>query len=508
MGEAKHDGLAVPGRAVLAREPGFNLGPVKVSPPTREIVIDGTRHTVEPRVMQVLVVLARAEGAVVSREELIERCWDGRIVGDDAINHAIGKLRQLASSSGDAFTVETIPRVGYRLVAESCSPPSDGAAELDDRDGTRRLSRRMLLGSGIGIGAIAIAGGGWFALRRRRREPPPLAKTYYERGLATRGQGYANEYEQAVGYFRKAVEIDPAYAEAWGALAWSYRVLFATQERQDLRLAVLARSAAQRSIALDADNADAHLALLLLRPSYGRWAEVERGCRGSLQKHSQHSITQFHLAFVLGDTGRWREAIPHMESVCDREPTWPMARVRLFEELSSAGRIEEADARLDEAMRIAPRNGYFWASKIEHLLLTERQSDAAVLLSDKAARPTDDQVVFQQQLIVDAFASGSRDRRRDAVIRLLENGGHPLYAAKTSAMLGELDMAFSLLDATYFGEGPWGARKDDRSPTWPLFSAATAPLRADPRFDRLMERTGLEAFWSRTKTEPDFRQFG
>jgi DNA-binding winged helix-turn-helix (wHTH) protein/tetratricopeptide (TPR) repeat protein len=502
MGEAKHDGLAVPGRAVLAREPGFNLGPVKVSPPTRQILIDDTPHTVEPRVMQLLVVLARAEGAVVSREELIERCWDGRIVGDDAINHAIGKLRQLASASDDAFAIETIPRVGYRLLTQGHPAPSS-EPDTPPRGG---LSRRAMVGSGIG--AIALAAGGWFAILPRRREPLPLAKTYYQRGLATRGQGYANEYEQAVGYFRKAVEIDPTYAEAWGALAWSYRVLFATQEHQDSRLAVLARSAAQRSIALDADNADAHLALLLLRPSYGRWAEVERGCRGSLQKQPQHSITQFHLAFVLGDTGRWREAIPHMESVCDREPTWPMARVRLFEELSSAGRIEEADGRLDEAMRIAPRNGYFWASKIEHLLLTERQSDAAVLLSDKAARPIDDQVVFQQQLIVDAFASGSRDRRRDAITRLLENGEHPLYAAKISAMLDEPDMAFSLLDATYFGEGPWGARKDDRSPTWPLFSAATASLRADARFDRLMERTGLEAFWSRTKTEPDFRRFG
>src|SRR5258708_29584401 len=67
--------------------------------------------------MQVLVALYRAKGAVVSRDDLIARCWEGRIVGEDAINRAIWRLRKLAEADGDAnFTIETIPRVGYRLV--------------------------------------------------------------------------------------------------------------------------------------------------------------------------------------------------------------------------------------------------------------------------------------------------------------------------------------------------------------------------------------------------------
>ena len=501
MGDAKHAGLTVPGRAVLARELGFSLGLVWASPSTRQVTIGATSHTVEPRVMQVLVVLAKARGAVVSRDELIDRCWSGRIVGDDAINHAVGKLRQLAAASGGAFAIETIPRVGYRLIVEGAEPLEPaGRAKAP-------LSRRMLLGSGIGLGAAALAG--LFAIFPGRRKPARLAKAYYERGIATRGQGYANEYEQAVGYFRKAVEIDPNYADAWGALAWSYRVLVASEDRPDsARLAALVNSAAQRAISLDGDNADARLALLLLQPNYRRWAEVERGCRLLLEKQPRHSITQFHLAFILGETGRWRDAIPHMESVCNREPTWPMARARLFEELSNAGRLEEADARLEEAMRVAPRNAYLWSSKIEHLLLTHRQAEAAALLADKAARPIDDdQAVVHQERIMDAFASGSPDERKSTVLRLLEDGAHPLYAAKVAALFGERDTAFSLLDGVYFGRGPWGARRDLRPPTHPLFSAAAASLRSDARFARLLEETGLEAFWRETRTQPDFRRF-
>jgi DNA-binding winged helix-turn-helix (wHTH) protein len=67
--------------------------------------------------MQALVTLARADGAVVSRDELIRQCWGGRIVGNDAINNCISKIRQLSDlGDGSAFEVETIPRVGYRLI--------------------------------------------------------------------------------------------------------------------------------------------------------------------------------------------------------------------------------------------------------------------------------------------------------------------------------------------------------------------------------------------------------
>lgn len=507
MGEEKHDGLVVPGRVMLAREPAFALGTLIISPSTREIINGTERYTIEPRVMQLLVLLSRARGGVLTRDELIDACWDGRIVGDDAINHAIGKLRQIGIERGGAFRIETIPRVGFRLLSEQPSFPEADHAGAREENGNPQPTRRAIIGSGLALGAFAV-GGSLIAYLSRDQTPSRLAKLYYERGLATRGQGYPNEYEQAVAYFRKAVEIDPNYADAWGALAWSYRVLLATgEEANAARLTSLASSAAQRAIELDAKNADARLAMLLLKPNYRRWAEVEAGCRALLAQHPQHSITQFHLAFVLGDTGRWREAVPHMEAVCNREPTWPMARFRLFEELSNIGRLEEADARIHEAMRLAPRNGDFWSSNIDHLLLTGRQADANALLADKTARPNnDDHLVEQQSLIVDAYTKGSTELRKTVVARLLEDTGtHPLWVAKIAAMLGERDTAFELLDGVYLGRGPWSRKMETRPPTHPLFSTATASLRVDGRFERLLMETGLEAFWRETNTAPDFR---
>jgi DNA-binding winged helix-turn-helix (wHTH) protein/Tol biopolymer transport system component len=70
--------------------------------------------------VQVLTVLVHADGAVVSRDELIQQCWGGRAVSEDSINRSIAKIRQLAVFGGSkAFEIETIARVGYRLIEKN-----------------------------------------------------------------------------------------------------------------------------------------------------------------------------------------------------------------------------------------------------------------------------------------------------------------------------------------------------------------------------------------------------
>jgi TolB-like protein/DNA-binding winged helix-turn-helix (wHTH) protein len=113
-------------RVDLAHEPDFLLGRIEVRPSLRELAGESWRETIDRRVMQVLVALARANGKVVSRDDLIESCWDGVIVGDEAINRCISRLRKAAEASGCAFSIETLSRVGYRLkIAESTAAEAE-----------------------------------------------------------------------------------------------------------------------------------------------------------------------------------------------------------------------------------------------------------------------------------------------------------------------------------------------------------------------------------------------
>ena len=101
----------------LASEPRFKIGGVQIDPPASQIGVDGAGVRVEPRVMQVLVALCKAKGEALSRDDLIAMCWSGRVVSDDAIHRCVGALRKAAGAfTPPPFAIETLPRVGYRLV--------------------------------------------------------------------------------------------------------------------------------------------------------------------------------------------------------------------------------------------------------------------------------------------------------------------------------------------------------------------------------------------------------
>src|SRR5579862_7371006 len=150
----------------LAGEATFHLGVLEVSPSTCQVAWPTGRQVLQPRVMQALVVLARAQGGVVSREMLIAECWGGRIVGEDAVTRVMVQLRRLAQGlDGPGYELETIPRVGYRLAAAD----APGAPYERPRKPTM-VGRRAVLAVGA-VAVSAAAAGGALLLHRRWRAP-------------------------------------------------------------------------------------------------------------------------------------------------------------------------------------------------------------------------------------------------------------------------------------------------------------------------------------------------
>jgi DNA-binding winged helix-turn-helix (wHTH) protein len=116
-------------RPSLAQLADFRLGPLTVCPSACRIVAEGMEVRVEAQTMAVLVALAEADGATVTRETLINACWDGRVVSDDAVARTIAKVRSLARGANPVpFTLQTIPKVGYRLIASKPSEEAPTAA--------------------------------------------------------------------------------------------------------------------------------------------------------------------------------------------------------------------------------------------------------------------------------------------------------------------------------------------------------------------------------------------
>ena len=141
----------------LAQEPDFALGSLQVRPSLREVLVSGEREVLEPRVMQVLVALARRPDQVISRDQLIDACWAGRVVGEDAINRCIARVRRLAETHG-GFSVETIARVGYRLTVESAAEaaPHEPVAPPQARNPSRWIVpvivAALMVGAAVYVG--------------------------------------------------------------------------------------------------------------------------------------------------------------------------------------------------------------------------------------------------------------------------------------------------------------------------------------------------------------------
>jgi class 3 adenylate cyclase len=116
-------------RIHLGRAPVIRLGALVIEPSLRRVAHDdGREEIVEPRVMQVLVALAQSGGAILTRDDLLASCWHGVVVGEDAITRVIGRLRRLADGIGEGqFKLETITKVGYRVVPLNPAPESAAA---------------------------------------------------------------------------------------------------------------------------------------------------------------------------------------------------------------------------------------------------------------------------------------------------------------------------------------------------------------------------------------------
>jgi TolB-like protein/DNA-binding winged helix-turn-helix (wHTH) protein/Tfp pilus assembly protein PilF len=108
------------------------FGVFEVDFATRQLRKSGFRIRLQDQPFQVLELLLRTPGQIVTRDELKEKLWssDTFVAFDDGLNTAIKKVRAALSDTADSPRfVETVPRVGYRFIAPVSFP--DEAPEGD-----------------------------------------------------------------------------------------------------------------------------------------------------------------------------------------------------------------------------------------------------------------------------------------------------------------------------------------------------------------------------------------
>jgi Tol biopolymer transport system component/DNA-binding winged helix-turn-helix (wHTH) protein len=166
------------------RRTAFQAGEWVVKPELNSLVKDDIERHIEPKVMKVLLTLASQQNRVVPKEELISAVWPDTFVGDDVLTRCISILRRVTED--DAHTpifIQTVPKVGYRLVAEVSELSEDSTPEITIPDfapatpgevpmeaGASR--RQLILGLVLAAFAIVALVGAILFYRKARNRPP------------------------------------------------------------------------------------------------------------------------------------------------------------------------------------------------------------------------------------------------------------------------------------------------------------------------------------------------
>jgi len=157
----------------------FRVATWVVQPSLNSLSLNGTSVHVEPKVMGVLVCLASRPGEIFSKESILKAVWQDTFVSEGVLTRSISELRRVFQDDArESRIIETIPKRGYRLVAEvsrSTGPASHSVPQPSAsprKTGRRSLSLALL----VAAAALILASLSLALLRERRFQSTPAVK--------------------------------------------------------------------------------------------------------------------------------------------------------------------------------------------------------------------------------------------------------------------------------------------------------------------------------------------
>jgi DNA-binding winged helix-turn-helix (wHTH) protein/Tol biopolymer transport system component len=100
-------------------KPIYEFGPFRIDTAQRVLLREGKPVSLTPKAFEVLMFLVERRGRIVEKDELMNRVWADSFVEEGNLKVTVSMLRKvLEESSGGPQLIETVPRRGYRFVAD------------------------------------------------------------------------------------------------------------------------------------------------------------------------------------------------------------------------------------------------------------------------------------------------------------------------------------------------------------------------------------------------------
>ncbi len=339
-------------------------------------------------------------------------------------------------------------------------------------------------------GAIASEIHGKLALRPQplpaslRPANPEAHLAYWKARYFLHARRDVEAARKSLEYSEQAARLDPNYARAQAALAWSYHTLSSLGGARPSEVSPRAKTAALRAIALDEELAEAHAALGVILFSHDwDWAGAERAVRRAIALNPSDVDARLVWANHLAAFGRVDEAVAEIRRTREMDPLSLVINRDVGRILYYARRYDEALAELGQSRDMQPNSPVvvWWIAKSR---LQKGLADDA-FAADLRTRELDGLKAESLEALRTAY-SGQGLPGYWAKLRqlLLDSGGkHSYDLAEISAYLNDKDEVFRWLEKAY----------EYRASSMPFIGVDPSldAFRSDPRFSALLRRMGL-----------------
>jgi DNA-binding winged helix-turn-helix (wHTH) protein/tetratricopeptide (TPR) repeat protein len=477
----------------------YEFGPFRLDLAERVLFRDGRPLTLTPKAFDLLLALVERGGHVTGKEELMSAVWPDTAVEESNLTHHISVLRKML---GERAYIETVPRRGYRFLAEvragnGADAESAGAAKAQANSAgaapttaagvdapAPRQSRATTVLTALAFLIPVLVGVGLYLHYRSDRAARVDRLEFKGNFYLTRWT--EDEIRKGIEQYNQAVALDPNSASAHQGLASGWTAL------SDLYLPPReampkAKAAIMRALELDKTSAHVHVSLGLIKAQYEwDWAGAEQEFKRALALAPEYDTAHLIYGWYLIAAGRLEESQAEMKRALELAPLNDYSLWGLGDAFYFARRYGQAVEQYRRAIGVEPQS--HWT----HLMLGcayEQQGKFSEAITElNRARRLNDRPQILAALGHAYAASGRRAEAQKVIEELQELAERryvsPYDVATVYAGMGEKEQALVWLEKAYEDRSGWLG-------LWLKVDPKFDGLRSEPRFQDLLRRVGL-----------------
>lgn len=289
------------------------------------------------------------------------------------------------------------------------------------------------------------------AVLKKRFAIDPEAYNLYLKGRFFWSKRTREGFDKAIDYFKKAVDIEPTYAQAYAGIAVCYNDLPNYSTYPPSAAYPPAREAALKALEIDDENAEAHTALGLIKSDYEwDWEGSEKEFLRAIELNPAYETAHHWYALLLINLGRNDEAIAEMRRAHELDPLSLATNRNLGFLYYFARRYDDALKILHRAAEMDPSFSYtHYCMGCAYLRKQEFGKAIDALKKERDLSGGVNPIVVIP-LGMTYARMGDPDKADEVLAGIEERMKHeyvsPFFVAQLYFALGRLDDGFALLD--------------------------------------------------------------